>query len=116
MRFARLWLIGGVLLVVLIALTYFWYSKSSAWEYQSHLATPAELQQLVEKVGKLVVLPPDEAPTVITVADPAQLAQWPLFHGSKRGDKVLVFEKSGKIILYDPVADRVVAAGVIVSQ
>ena len=74
-----------------------------------------ELLAVVVKVGRLVVLPDDEQPTLATVADPEQLKSQPFFARAKKGDKVLVYNKAQKAILYDPVQDKIVEIAPIIS-
>ncbi len=76
---------------------------------QATLAAVAanELKEVMTKVGRLVVLPTDEEPTLATVADPEQLRDQPFFAQAKTGDKVLVYNQARKAILYDPVQDKI---------
>ena len=64
-------------------------------------------QDLLARVSELVVLPKNEQPTIATVIDPAQL-KGDFFAKAKKGDRVLIFKDTGKAILYDPVANKVV--------
>ncbi len=69
--------------------------------------------QLVEEVGKLVVLPNDEEPTIATVVDPESLKGQTFFKNAKAGDRVLIYAKDSRAILYDPVAKRVIEIGTL---
>ncbi len=62
----------------------------------------------MEAVGRLIVLPEDEVPTIATVTDLEALQGQPFFANAKLGDKVLIFAKAGKAILYDPVEQKIV--------
>lgn len=64
-------------------------------------------KELVEKVGKLVALPSGEEPTVATVTEREKLAGQPFFASAENGDKVLIYTKARKAILYDPDTNRV---------
>jgi len=77
---------------------------------QAALATVAanELKEVMAKVGRLVVLPTDEEPTLATVTDPELLKDQPFFANATAGDKVLVYNQSGRAILYDPVQDKII--------
>ena len=55
---------------------------------------------VLENVSKLVILPPDEQPTIATVADLDKLKDQPFFAKAEVGDKVLVYTKGKKAILY----------------
>ncbi len=74
---------------------------------------PAEVNQkeityIVSRVSKLMVLPSDEIPTLATVSDPEKLKDQPFFARAKIGDKVLVYIKSQKAILYNPEDNKIV--------
>ena len=69
-----------------------------------------EATAVVERVGKLIVLPEGEQPTVATVTDPERLRDQPFFAKAKRGDKVLIYTNAKKAILYDPVGNKIVEA------
>lgn len=70
-----------------------------------------ESQQLTAKVGKLLVLPSNEMPTIATVSDMTKLLNNPFFSKAKNGDKVLIYLQAKEAILYDPMANKIVAVG-----
>lgn len=72
------------------------------------LAAQDEVKQIVEKVGKLIELPADEAPTVATVSDKEKLKEQVFFSKSKNGDKVLIFTQARKAILYRPDTNKII--------
>lgn len=63
---------------------------------------------IVERVGKLIELPTGEEPTFATVKDPSKLQNQPFFAHAKEGDQVLVYSLAKKVILYDPVANKII--------
>jgi hypothetical protein len=65
-------------------------------------------QQVIDKVGKLVVLPQGETPTIATVNDASKLKNQQFFANAQDGDKVLIFSKSGKAVLYRPATNQIV--------
>lgn len=67
--------------------------------------------QLVEEIGKMIILPEGEEPTIATVVDPELLKDQPFFKNAKSGDRVLIYSKDSRAVLYDPVAKRVVEIG-----
>lgn len=75
---------------------------------QSEPAGEVELQQILKKVGALVVLPSDETPRLATITDADRLRGQAFFANAKNGNKVLIYPKAGKAILYDPSLNRVV--------
>ncbi|MFA6522673.1 MAG: hypothetical protein WCT24_03730 [Patescibacteria group bacterium] len=67
-----------------------------------------EMAQLVEAVGKLMVLPQGEDPTVATVSDPTKLSAQDFFKNAQVGDKVLLYTTAKKAILYSPISGKIV--------
>jgi len=64
-------------------------------------------------VGKLMVLPEGETPTIATVSDPDKLKDQAFFAHAKTGDKVLIYAKAKKAILYSPTDNRIVEVAAI---
>ncbi len=67
-----------------------------------------EIAELVSEVGKLIVLPEGEMPTIATVTDPERLKDQAFFSKAKAGDKVLIYTNAKKAILYDPVQHKII--------
>lgn len=106
------------LFIVLLLLLGYLLSENQRYREKlqtaSKTATPpsADTKSLLEKVGKLIVLPQGEEPTIATVTDVERLkSNQPFFAQAKNGDKVLIY--SNKAILYDPVADKIVEVATI---
>ena len=62
--------------------------------------TQNEITNLVEVIGKLIVLPVGEVPTIATVSDPEKLKDQTFFANAKVGDKVLIYVQAKKAFLY----------------
>ena len=67
-----------------------------------------EVAMLVAKISKFLVLPEDEQPTVATVSDPGLLKDQQFFAKAQKGDKVLIYAKAKKAILYNPLTNKIV--------
>ena len=67
---------------------------------------------LVSKVGKITELP-NEEPTIATVRNIKELATEPFFKDAKNGDKVLIYTKSKKAIIYRPSSSKIIQSGPI---
>ncbi len=63
-------------------------------------AVQEQAKELLDKVGKLIILPADEEPTIATVTDLKPLQDQPFFKNAKLGDKVLIYSVSKKAVLY----------------
>ena len=69
-----------------------------------------EITNLIDKVGKLVLLPEGEIPTVVVIEDAIALAeQQPFFKGASDGDKILIY--SEKAFIYNPEKNILVNVG-----
>lgn len=112
----RVKIIIGILLTVIIivaavALQLYFKSRSLNSEPNSAAAiqaNKAELAKLVEVVGKLIVLPQDEEPTLATVSDPEKLKDQAFFKNAVLGDKVLIYSRAQKAILYSPSKNKII--------
>lgn len=66
---------------------------------------------IAEKVGSMIQLPRDETPTIATVTDMTLLRDRPLFAHAKRGDKVLIYSASKKVVLYRESIGKIIEMG-----
>lgn len=76
-------------------------------------AAQAETDALVSSVGKLIALPNDEKPTVATVTDIEKVKDQPFFKNAKNGDKVLIYTKAQKAIIYRESENRIIEVGAV---
>jgi len=67
-----------------------------------------EGKRLIESLKKLMEIPADEEPTIATVADASKLKDQAFFAKSQNGDKVIVFTKAKKAILYRPSTNKII--------
>lgn len=96
----------GLLIIAVLAAGYL-FMEVSKLKQDPQAAARKEAEQLVAVVGKLIVLPKDEIPTVATVSDPTKLADQAFFTKAKVGDKVLLYASARKAYLYDPKANKI---------
>lgn len=105
-----------VILVIAIGSSVYFYSQYQIALYRlAHpsAATTDDTKALMAKVSSLMLLPPNEQPTVATVTDKEKLKDQPLFTKAENGDKVLVFTKAMKAILYRPSTNQIIEVGPI---
>lgn len=95
------WILSAILLVICIVLI-------AQRPVDTQKAAQEEINKIVDDVGKLIVLPKGEVPTIATVTDLKQLKDQPFFDNAKVGDKVLIYTKAQKAILYDPSSNKIV--------
>jgi hypothetical protein len=105
-----------VIIIIVLAITTLLSAGSAAYfylRYQDLSKNPDKIaadenKALVDRVGKLMILPPDETPTIATVTDLAPFKGQPFFANAKVGDKVIIYTNAKRAILYDPVGDKIV--------
>ncbi|MEK7168727.1 MAG: hypothetical protein AAB778_01830 [Patescibacteria group bacterium] len=73
----------------------------------------AEVDVLIAEVGKLLALPSDEKPTVATITDVEKLKEQTFFKNAMNNDKVLIYTKAKKAILYRPSENKIVEVGAV---
>lgn len=90
-----------VLLVGAGVVGYLFYQEKQKPDNSVELAD-YEVQQMKSEIGKLILLPSDQEPTVATIVDIEKLKETnPTFYkNASNGDKILVY--TDKAILYDP--------------
>lgn len=72
-----------------------------------------ETAALVAEIGQHLELPADETPTLATIADSEKVKSQEFFKNAQNGDKVLLYGKSGKAILYRPSTNKVIEVATI---
>ena len=99
-----------ILVVALFAIglcTYFYFQLREV-KINKKEGVTEEVKLLVDKVSALYLLPEGEDPTVATVSDPSVLKNQSFFTLAEKGDKVLIYNKAGKAILYRPSIDKII--------
>lgn len=107
----RYWMPGVMLLLVVILLILgigYWRTRSEL----SSLSDPKtssskQATELVNHISKYLVLP-NETPTIATVNDVSKLQGQQFFQNAQNGDKVLIFPKSGRALLYRPSTGKII--------
>jgi len=114
--------IAGIVAVIFVlgllaTSVYFYHQYNLASEKLKNPRQPTkEDQNLLSQVGKLIDLPQNEVPNIATIVDPKKLAGQPFFAHAQKGDKVIIYEKSGKIILYRPQSGKIIEASTLKNQ
>ena len=101
-------LILVIVLLIFIGLSGFLYYKLKKVENSKTVDTKEEIKSLVDKVSRLYLVPSNEEPTIATVSDPQVLKDQSFFTLAEKGDKVLIFNRASKAVLYRPSIDKIV--------
>ncbi|MBL8121464.1 hypothetical protein JNM87_01810 [Candidatus Saccharibacteria bacterium] len=110
-RLSRNNLLIGIIIILLVGMSFYFYHRSRQAELQlsgDTTAAQVAVTKAVKKVSKHMILPTDEKPTLATVSDVTKVNDQPFFTHAKNGDQVLVYTQTRKAILYRPSVDRVV--------
>jgi hypothetical protein len=67
-----------------------------------------QVNDVISRVSKLIILPQDEKPTIVTVKDASKLKGEQFYAEARNGDVTLVYSQAKKAILYRPSADVIV--------
>lgn len=97
-----------VALIISMGTTVYFYMQVAQLKKNPQQVAQQEVQQLVDRVSKLIVLPDEETPTVATVSDPEKLKDQPFFAKAQKGDRVLIYTDAKKAILYNPTTNKIV--------
>ncbi len=97
-----------ILLLAGIGVIFYMYSQINTLKKNPEQKQKSEVAEVLEKVGKLTVLPEDEEPTIATVTNLEKLKDQVFFANAQIGDKVLIYASSRKAILYNPSLDKII--------
>lgn len=97
-----------VTLVITTSMAVHFYLKFIELKKNPQQFAQGEVQKVIAKVSRLIVLPEGETPTMATVTDLEKLKNQPFFSKAQIGDKVFIYASAKKAILYDPVNNKIV--------
>ncbi|MBI2798008.1 hypothetical protein HYX70_01750 [Candidatus Saccharibacteria bacterium] len=103
----------GVLIVLLGVASVYFYLQYQKIKQNPNAVAQQETDVLVKQVGKLITLPTDETPTVATIVDKDKLKDQPFFTNAQNGDKILIYTKAKKAIIYRPKDNKLINVGPI---
>jgi hypothetical protein len=97
-----------ILLAIFIVCSVYFWLQLSKYNNSNQNNPNAEITSLVEKVGKIVLLPEGDLPQIATINDLKNLVGHPFFMNAKVGDKVLIYSKDKKVIMYRPSTNMII--------
>lgn len=90
-----------------------------AWKYfdsKGEESGSAASQRIIEKVGKLYLVPDGEEPTVAQIQDKEKLSGQQFFDKATNGDYLLIFSDSQFALLYREDVNKIVNVGPISTE
>lgn len=87
---------------------WYFYNKYQQIKINPEIITKEETSFLVERISKLMDVPQDETPTLATVLDKEKLKDQAFFANADNGDKVLIYTKAKKAILFRPSTNKII--------
>ncbi len=125
-HFPRVYLVVGIITLVFLALitwsiTSQYKLKKAQTQLEKQIEDPQaeakkQTEELLQKVGQLMVLPTDEEPTIATVSDLSKLSEQEFFKNAQLGDKVIIYYKAKKAILYRPFENKIIELAPLVGD
>jgi hypothetical protein len=97
-----------ILFTIGISFGGYFYYKLNQLKKGINVSNNKEIKSLILKVSKLYLVPEDEVPTLATVTDPEIVKDKSFFTLAEMGDKVFIYAKLGKAILYRPNINKIV--------
>ena len=84
------------------------YQKAIQLATNPEMASQEEVKSITRKVASLMELPTDEMPTIATVLDKDKLKDQQFFAKAENGDKIIIFSKNQKAILYRSSSNKII--------
>lgn len=112
----RLVILGVVLVVIVLLLggtAAYYFQKYQKIKKSPDIVEKEEINSLVEKISKLIDLPQGETPTLATILDKEKLKDQPFFNNAQNGDKILIYTKAQKAIVYRVAENKIINVGPI---
>jgi len=102
-------IIGIIFILLLSSSIYFYRQYKNTKKMLDNPNTQAknDKEKLIKEVGTLIDLPKED-PIIATVTDKKKLESQPFFAKAENGDRVLIYTKAKKAILYRPSAKKIV--------
>lgn len=80
-------------------------------------AAQREIEEVVRRIQKHILVPEGELPVMATVVDAEELIrEQPFYRGAQDGDKVLLYLEIQRAIIYSPERDIIVNVGPLILE
>lgn len=116
-RFARRFALP-ILVVVLLGILggAFEAGRYSVYSAYPELSKVEKTNEILEKVGALIQLPANEAPSMATIDDAEAVKKvQPFLTNAQNGDILIVYQSAAEALLYRPSTNKLIAVGPVTS-
>ncbi len=101
-----------IVLLIIASMAAYAYKHRALSDADKNKAAEKETLSLIKDVSDLIILPTDETPAIFIVQDPSMLiSQQLFFKGAEKGDKLMVYPKAGKAVLYSTSKHMIINVG-----
>ena len=106
-----------VVVAIILAVGFLFYHQHQQSDSTKGLSGQSQIDNTVNKVSKLMLLPSGEQPTLAIVNDASKYSSTSFFRNAAKGDQLLVYAQAHEAILYRPSINKIIAvAPLSVSQ
>jgi len=95
--------------ILVLALGSLLYHQHQHANNAKGLSGQSQINDTVNKVSKLILLPSGEQPTLAIVNDASKYSSTPFFKNAANGDRLLVYAQAHEAILYRPSINKIIA-------
>jgi hypothetical protein len=96
------------IIALLIGGLVYFYQRYQMIKNNPSIITKEEIKTVIEAISQFMELPTDEEPTIATVTDIQKLKDQEFFKKAQNGDKLLLYTKARKAILYRPTVKKII--------
>ena len=97
-------------------LAYHYYTLSQSLKKTPDQVAEEQAVKLTAEISKLMQLPTDETPSVVTITDTTKVSSQPFFKNAQNGDALLVYSKNMEAIIYRPSTNKIIQVGPIYNE
>jgi hypothetical protein len=95
--------------ILVLAVGFLFYNQHRHANNAKGLSGQSQINDTVNKVSKLILLPSGEQPTLAIVNDASKYSGTPFFKNAANGDRLLVYAQAHEAILYRPSINKIIA-------
>lgn len=109
-KWLLIWAIGVAIVSGIFTIGYR-YHEYQELKNNPEYAAAKELNTILNHLAKFMILPADEIPTLATITDSEKARQQTFLKNTENGDKLIIFAKNRKAILYRPNSRKIIEFG-----